>query len=121
MAIDSDQAMSLDSLAPVAVGPIAGRLPLFAWRGLLIDSARTRQPVDVVKQCISLAARYGFNRLHWHLTDDQGWRFEVPGYPRLVEVGAHIPRGRFDDYDQLFGVWATTAARKLTEPGHITL
>lgn len=106
MATDTDPrtpaAGTPDALAPVTVGPVAGRRPLFAWRGLLIDSARTRQPVAVIKQCISLAARYGFNRLHWHLTDDQGWRFEVPGYPRLVEVGAHIPRGRFDDYDQLF-------------------
>lgn len=111
------------ALPPVAVGPVAGRRPLFAWRGLLIDSARTLQPISVVKQTITLAARFGFNRLHWHLTDDQGWRFEVPAYPRLTEVGARIPRGRFDDYDQLYGDSRERAAGEAPErwtDGHYT-
>ncbi|AWB87816.1 hypothetical protein C3E77_00695 [Mycetocola zhujimingii] len=69
----------------------------------MLDSARTRFPVSVIKQVITLAARYGFNRLHWHLTDDQGWRFEVPGYPGLTESAAFLPRGDFDDYDSLLG------------------
>jgi len=107
--------MSAEMTTPVGVGPVAGRMPLFAWRGLLIDSARTMLPVAVVKRTITLAARYGFNRLHWHLTDDQGWRFDVPGYPQLVHVASRIPRGRFDDYDQLF---ADTRERAAAEAAH---
>lgn len=95
--------MTLPDLPAVGVGPISGRSPRFEWRGLLIDSARTRFPVPVIKQVIELASRYGFNRLHWHLTDDQGWRFEVPEYPKLTTDAAFLSRGRFDDYDSLLG------------------
>jgi hexosaminidase len=90
-------------LPEVEVGPVAGREPRVEWRGLLIDSARTRYSVPVVKQVIELAARYGFNRLHWHLTDDQGWRLEVPEFPKLTANAAFLPRGRFDDYASLQG------------------
>lgn len=69
----------------------------------MLDSARTRLPIGTIKKVITVAARYGFNRLHWHLTDDQGWRFEVPEYPRLIEVGAVVPRGHFADYDSFAG------------------
>lgn len=100
------------SLPAPLVGPVAGRAPRFAWRGVLLDSARSFLPVPVIKQVITVAARYGFNRLHWHLTDDQGWRIEIPGYPRLTEVGAHVPRGRFDDYGQLY---ADTRERAVAE------
>lgn len=104
--------MNLDALQDVRVGPVAGRTPGFEWRGFLVDSARTRHSVPVLLDLISLAARYGFNRMHWHLTDDQGWRFDVPEYPRLIDVGAHLPRGRFDDYGQLF---ADTRERAVAE------
>ncbi|MDT0157795.1 family 20 glycosylhydrolase [Microbacterium sp. ARD32] len=95
--------MSPQLLPEVGVGPVPGRSSRFEWRGLLIDSARTRYPVPVLKRVVELASRYGFNRLHWHLTDDQGWRFEVPEYPLLTAQAAHLPRGRFDDYDSLAG------------------
>ena len=93
----------MGELPDVVVGPVDGRTPSYPWRGLMIDSARTAFAPDVIKNVITLAARYGFNRLHWHLTDDQGWRFEVPGYPRLTEIGAVLPRGRFEDYQSLLG------------------
>ncbi|GAA3880240.1 family 20 glycosylhydrolase [Tessaracoccus defluvii] len=95
--------MTLPTLPAPLVGPVPGREPGHAWRGLMLDSARTRFPVSVIRQVLTLAARYGFTTFHWHLTDDQGWRFEVPGYPRLTEVGAWLPRGRFDDYHHLQG------------------
>jgi len=91
-----------NSLPEPLVGPVTGRCPRFQWRGFMIDSARTRFSVPVIKRVITLAARYGFNILHWHLTDDQGWRFEVPGYPRLTEA-AYLPRDTFDDYHSLNG------------------
>lgn len=62
--------------------------PAYGWRGLMLDVARHFRPVDEVERIIDLLADHHLNVLHLHLTDDQGWRFEVPGYPRLTEVGA---------------------------------
>jgi len=62
--------------------------PRFAWRGVMLDSARHFQPPDFVKHFIDEIALLKFNTLHWHLTDDQGWRIEIKRYPRLTQVGA---------------------------------
>ncbi len=62
--------------------------PRFAWRGAHLDVARHFFDVEVVERFIDLLALHRFNRLHLHLNDDQGWRVEVPGWPRLTEVGA---------------------------------
>ncbi len=62
--------------------------PAFAWRGLLLDSGRHFQPIHTVLGVLDRLAAFKFNVLHWHLTEDQGWRLEVPGLPRLTEVGA---------------------------------
>lgn len=61
--------------------------PAYAWRGVMIDVARHFRPADDIRRLIDLLADHQLNVLHLHLTDDQGWRFEVPGYPRLTEVG----------------------------------
>lgn len=61
--------------------------PRFAWRGLMMDSVRHMMPVQDIKKVLDLMARYKFNTLHWHLTDDQGWRLPVAKYPRLTAVG----------------------------------
>ena len=58
--------------------------PRFAWRGLSVDVARTFYPVDAVKTVIDLMALYKMNVLHLHLTDNEGWRFEVPTWPNLT-------------------------------------
>lgn len=62
--------------------------PRFAYRGMMLDCARHFFPAKFVKEYIDLIALHSMNRLHWHISDDQGWRFNVPGYPRLVEVGS---------------------------------
>ncbi|MEJ1089597.1 family 20 glycosylhydrolase [Microbacterium sp. Mu-80] len=62
--------------------------PAFGWRGVMLDVARHFRPVDDVRRLIDLLGAHHLNVLHLHLTDDQGWRYEVPGYPRLTEVGA---------------------------------
>jgi len=54
----------------------------------MLDVARHFRPVDDLRRLIDLLADHHLNVLHLHLTDDQGWRFEVPGYPRLTEIGA---------------------------------
>jgi hexosaminidase len=62
--------------------------PLFLWRGLHLDVSRHFFTVNEIKRFIDLMAYYKFNTLHWHLTDDQGWRIEIKKYPLLTEVGA---------------------------------
>jgi len=62
--------------------------PTWAWRGVHLDVARHFFPVADVLRFIDLAAAHRLNRVHLHLNDDQGWRVEVPGWPRLTEVGA---------------------------------
>lgn len=62
--------------------------PRFRWRGLLMDVARHFQPIEEVYKVVDQMASVKLNTLHLHLTDDQGWRFEVKRYPKLTEVGA---------------------------------
>ncbi|HQY23362.1 MAG TPA: beta-N-acetylhexosaminidase [Thermoflexales bacterium] len=62
--------------------------PRFGWRGSHLDVSRHFMPVAFIKKHLDLLALHKMNVFHWHLTDDQGWRFEVRKYPRLTEVGA---------------------------------
>lgn len=77
--------------------------PRFAYRGMLFDVARHFFPVEEVKRYIDIMAVHKLNTLHWHLTDDQGWRIEIKRYPRLTEVGsvrkATVVRKDWDTYD----------------------
>ena len=63
--------------------------PRHRWRGSLLDVARHCHPLPFLYRYVDLLALHKLNVLHLHLTDDQGWRFEVERYPRLVEVGGH--------------------------------
>jgi hexosaminidase len=63
-------------------------IPRFGWRGLMFDVSRHFFTKDEVKQFIDEMVRYKFNLLHLHLTDDEGWRIEIKGLPKLTEVGA---------------------------------
>lgn len=65
---------------------IAGS-PRFGYRGMHLDCSRHFFGVATVKRYLDIMALHGMNRLHWHLTDDQGWRVEIKKYPRLTEVG----------------------------------
>ena len=115
--------------------------PRFAWRGVMLDVARHFMPVADVLRFIDLIAFHKLNVLHLHLTDDQGWRIEVPGWPRLVTVAAWRPRSmlgssvhaRYDDRphggyytaDDLREIVAHAADRHVTVvpeidlPGHM--
>ena len=62
--------------------------PRFGWRGAMLDPARNFLSVEDLMRFIDLLARHRLNRLHLHLTDDQGWRIEIKRYPRLTQVGA---------------------------------
>jgi hexosaminidase len=85
------QLMTQESAPATAVRVPALRIvdyPRFAWRGLLLDSARHFQSPAFVKRFIDEMARHKLDVLHWHLTDDQGWRVEIRKYPKLTEIGA---------------------------------
>lgn len=62
--------------------------PRFGWRGLMLDVSRHFFTKEEVKRYIDDMAKYKFNVLHWHLTDDQGWRIEIKSLPKLTQVGA---------------------------------
>ena len=62
--------------------------PRFAYRGMHLDCCRHFFTVDEVKKVIDVMGTLKLNRLHWHLTEDQGWRAEIKAYPLLTEVGA---------------------------------
>ncbi|MBY0245633.1 MAG: beta-N-acetylhexosaminidase, partial [Sphingobacteriaceae bacterium] len=62
--------------------------PRVGWRGLMFDVSRHFFTKNDVKQYIDAMVRYKYNVLHLHLTDDEGWRLEIKGLPKLTEVGA---------------------------------
>lgn len=62
--------------------------PRFVYRGVMLDCARHFFSVDFVKQYIDVMALHGCNQFHWHLTEDQGWRFEVKALPDLAKKGS---------------------------------
>ncbi len=63
--------------------------PQFQHRGMLLDCSRHFFSKEVVKKYIDLLALYKMNTLHWHLTEDQGWRLAIDKYPRLTEIAAY--------------------------------
>jgi hexosaminidase len=75
--------------------------PRFAWRGIMLDVSRHFFSKEYVKEYIEQLARYKFNRFHFHLTDDNGWRVEIKSLPKLTEIGAwRVPRtGTFGSND----------------------
>jgi len=117
--------------------------PRFAWRGVMLDSARHYQSPEFIKGFIDWMALHKLNVFHWHLTDDQAWRLEIRAHPRLTEVGAwRVPEGHaaqmdidpatgrprlyggFYTQDQVREIVAYAAARNITivpeidVPGH---
>ena len=68
--------------------------PRFAWRGLMLDSARHYQSPEFIERFIDIMTLHKLNTLQWHLTDDQAWRLEIRKYPKLAEVGGwRVPEG----------------------------
>lgn len=65
--------------------------PRFKWRGAMLDDCRHFFGKEVVKRMLDQMAAHKMNVFHWHLTEDQGWRLEIPKYPELVKYGAVRP------------------------------
>lgn len=97
--------------------------PRFPWRGLLVDVSRHWMPVDVIKRNLDAMAAVKLNVLHWHLSEDQGFRVESTRYPRLHELGSD---GLFYTQNQIREVVAYAADRgirvvpEFDMPGHTT-
>jgi hexosaminidase len=97
--------------------------PRFAWRGLLLDSCRHWLPVEAIYRTLEGMAAVKMNVLHWHLSDDQGFRFESRVYPKLHEQGSD---GKFYTQEQIRAVVAFARERgirvipEFDVPGHST-
>ena len=97
--------------------------PRFDWRGLMIDSARHFQPIEVLKRNLDAMAAVKLNVLHWHLTEDQGFRVETKKFPELHLKGSD---GDFYTQDQIREVIKYAADRgirvmpEFDMPGHAT-
>lgn len=129
---------TLDQLVVSGEAPGESRIPFvsvvdqprFEWRGYMLDVARHFFDMDVVKKQIDVLATYKINRLHLHLTDDQGWRIELESRPELTTIGAAIdisgegPGGFFttEDYAEIVGYAAArfiTVVPEIDVPGHV--
>ncbi|UCH62832.1 MAG: family 20 glycosylhydrolase [Fidelibacterota bacterium] len=97
--------------------------PRFAWRGLLIDVCRHFMPVDVIKRNLDGMAAVKLNVLHWHLSENQGFRVESKTYPKLHQLGSD---GFYYTQEQIKDVLAYADARgirvmpEFDMPGHAT-
>jgi hexosaminidase len=131
-------AITLWQLLPI--GSNTGRIPAqiihdapaYAWRGLMLDSARHFQSPAFIRSMIDWMAWHKLNVLHWHLTDDQGWRLEIRKYPRLTSVGAWRVEpsgaryGGFYTQDEVRDIVRFAATRhvqivpEIDMPGHAT-
>ena len=77
--------------------------PRFAYRGMMLDVARTWIGVDGVKRYINLLSYHGINKLQLHLSDDEGWRIEIRSHPELTEIGGF--RGGDSPVRPVYGKW----------------
>jgi hexosaminidase len=112
--------------------------PRFSWRGHMLDVGRHFHDKGTIKRTLDLMALQKLNVLHWHLTEDQGWRIEIKQYPRLTEIGSRrkgttpgiiglhdgIPHDGFYTQEDIRQVVAYAAERHITVvpeiemPGH---
>ncbi len=103
--------------------------PRFAWRGLAVDVARTFHDPESMRRVIDMCSLYKLNVLHLHLTDDQGWRFGVPAWPLLAEVGGagalgdrpggYYSRDEVADLVQYASDRFVTLVPEVDLPGHV--
>ena len=121
---------------PAVPGVRVEDAPRFAWRGLMLDSARHFQSPEYIHRLLDWMLANKLNRFHWHLVDDQGWRLPITKYPRLTELGGWrrpatapgappLPAvGGIYTHDQIRRIVAYAAARGITVipeiemPGH---
>jgi len=95
--------------------------PRFVWRGLLLDCSRHFIPVEAIKRTLDGMAAFKYNVLHWHLSDDQGFRMESKVFPKLHKLGSD---DLFYTQDEIRGIVSFAADRgirvvpEFDMPGH---
>ncbi|MDP6922134.1 MAG: family 20 glycosylhydrolase [Lutibacter sp.] len=97
--------------------------PRFTWRGLMIDVARHFQPIGVLKRNIDAMAAVKMNVLHWHLTDDQGFRIESTTHPALHKLGSdglYYTQHQIKDLIQYAADRGIRVVPEVDVPGHAT-
>ena len=82
--------LSLSDLDGKAPQVTINDAPRYEYRGMEIDLGRNFMPKEEVLKLIDAMAMYKLNKLHLHLTDDEGWRLEIPGLPELTEVSGNL-------------------------------
>ncbi|RZU10610.1 hexosaminidase [Kribbella rubisoli] len=102
--------------------------PRYEYRGVMLDVTRHFFTVDQVKKFIDLVSQYKLNRLHLHLSDDQGWRIQVDSWPRLTEYGGSLQVGggaggyytkaEYADLVQYAAEHYITVVPEIDTPGH---
>ncbi len=112
----------------IATGTIRD-YPEYAWRGSMLDVARHFFGVQDVKRLIDLISYYKMNRVHLHLSDDQGWRIEIKSWPNLTEIGSKTQVGggaggyyTQEEYKEIVDYAARryiTVVPEIDMPGHI--
>ncbi|WP_258725348.1 beta-N-acetylhexosaminidase [Cellulomonas sp. NS3] len=111
--------VTLSALDRVPLGTIVDG-PRFAWRGVMLDTARHFMPKDFVLRLVDLLAEHKLNVLQLHLTDDQGWRLQITQHPRLTDLsGEHYTH---DDVREIVSYAAercVTVVPEINLPGHV--
>jgi hexosaminidase len=92
--------------------------PRFAWRGAMLDVSRKFQDKDTILKLLEGLAACKLNVFHWHLTDDQGWRLPVAGYPKLTEKGPAFSRGDIREVVERAAALGITILPEIDMPGH---
>jgi hexosaminidase len=111
------------------VGVRIADAPRFSWRGAMLDVSRHFLPADDVKRFVDYMALHKLNRLHLHLSDDQGWRIQVPGWPDLTTIGGATQVGggpggfytvqEYQDLVRYASDRFITVVPEIDMPGHI--
>lgn len=114
-------------LVVVPISTLADEMRM-GWRGLLLDSGRQYQTVNYIESLLDAMAERQINVFHWHLTETDGWRIQLPNYPKLTEVGASVAAGKeqqgYYSVEEMKHIIAYAAERGITVvpeidlPGH---
>jgi hexosaminidase len=132
---ETTYAQLVEAAEPAGGGQVAVPLahvadaPRFGWRGMMLDVARHFRPVRDVKRFVDLLALYKLNRLHLHLSDDQGWRIAIAKWPRLAthggstEVGGgkggHYTQRQYSDLVRYAAERYVQIVPEIDMPGHV--
>lgn len=113
---------------PGVEGFTAHSTPTYPTRGVMLDLARHFFGVDTITSVIDVASAYGLNRLHLHLSDDQGWRIEIDGHPALTErasandvdggAGRYLTLADYEAIQEYAAAHAMIVVPEIDLPGH---